>query len=35
VTVLDTSAAIDFLPADGVAAQVADLLTEDGPAATP
>ena len=35
MTVLDTSAAIDFLLADGVAAQVADLLTEEGPAAAP
>jgi len=35
VTVLDTSAAIDYLLADGVAIQVAQLLSEAGPAAAP
>jgi predicted nucleic acid-binding protein len=34
VTVLDTSALIDYLLADGVAAEVAELLT-DAPAAAP
>jgi predicted nucleic acid-binding protein len=35
VTVLDSSAAIDFLLADGSAAQVQALLTQAGPAAAP
>ncbi len=35
MTVLDTSAAIDYLLADGVAAQVQALLVEGGPAAAP
>lgn len=35
MTVLDTSAAIDYLLADGVAEQVAELLSQAGPAAAP
>ena len=35
MTVLDTSAAIDYLLADGVATQVEALLAEGGPAAAP
>ena len=35
MTVLDTSAAIDYLLADGVAEQVGALLSDSGPAAAP
>ncbi len=35
MTVLDTSAAIDYLLADGAASQVAGMLSDDGPAAAP
>lgn len=35
MTVLDTSAAVDYLLADGVAPQVGALLSDGGPAAAP
>ena len=35
MTVLDSSAAIDYLLADGAAAAVTDLLSDSGPAAAP
>jgi len=35
VTVLDTSLVVDFLLADGVAAEVEELLVREGPAAAP